>query len=94
MIKKAFIKIISDDIEKNGIDHGSYALSFNLLQNKKYNELAIYLSNLDTTACEKIMDTIYKNNKEIFYKIFPNAKCKNEYMRIIAHERKRELLIQ
>jgi hypothetical protein len=94
MIKKAFIKIISDDIKKDGIDYVSYSQSLNLLQNKKYDELAIYLSNLDTTACEKIMVTIYKNNKEIFYKIFPNANCKNEYMRIIAHERKRELLNQ
>ena len=45
MIKKTFIKIISDDIEKNGIDYVSYSHSLNLLQNKKYNDLAIYLSN-------------------------------------------------
>lgn len=39
------------------------------------------------------MNVIY-NNKDIFYKIFSNTKSKNEYIRIIAHERKRELLIQ
>jgi len=61
-----------------------------LLKLKKYDKLAIYIVNLDTFLCEKIMVEIEKKNIKAFKKIFPNAKC-GEYMRVIAHNRKKQL---
>jgi hypothetical protein len=59
-----------------------------LIKNSEYDEAITMLYYMDTMACEKSMIEIEKD-KELFNKLFPNAKCK-DYLRIIVHNRYKE----